>query len=234
VRFLVLLAAVASCKGAPPAPQDPPPVPAKSGSNAVSPPAPANDDPPVPPSNSKPIAKSAPYSLDTGKKLAELKFPGFELKVRGTTEKGFEVRHLTEKHPKIAVTVSILPCFNCTEMSVEKWKSQTDGLKLLVQPELRDRPETDFEVGEVNLAGTKMIYSYQAGQYFGKDDNGNPIGAYTDAYAVYYNDGVNQIRVVAEFKDDPRATKEDMLALVPRAKIEKLAKGFMDAYAHAW
>lgn len=198
------------------------------------PPAPADDDPPVPSATNKPLIKSTPYGIETGKKLADLKFPGFAPKVHGTTEKGFEVRHLTDKHPKIAVTVSVLPCFNCTEMNVEKWKAQTDGLKLLVQPELRSRPETSFEVGEITVAGTKMIYSYQAGQFFGKDDSGNPVGAYTDAYAVYYNDSVNQIRVVAEFKDDPVATKEDMIALVPRAKIEKLAKAFMDVYAHAW
>jgi hypothetical protein len=230
-----MLAAVASCKGAPPAPPEPSPKVVTGGSgSAATVPAPADDDPPVPPATNKPLAKSTPYGMDKGKKMAELKFPGFELKVHGTTEKGFEVRHLTEKHPKIAVTVSVLPCFNCVEMNVDKWKAHSDGMKLLVQPELRNRPETDFEVGETTVAGTKMIYSYQAGQYFGKDDNGNPIGAYTDAYAVYYNDGVNQIRVVAEFKDDPRGTKEDMLALVPRAKVEKLAKAFMDTYAHAW
>jgi hypothetical protein len=62
---------------------------------------------------------------------------------------------------------------------------------------------------------------------------GNPIGAFSDAYALYYNDGVNQIRVVAEYKDDP-TTREDMLAIAPKEDLERLAKAFLAAYTHAW
>jgi hypothetical protein len=50
---------------------------------------------------------------------------------------------------------------------------------------------------------------------------------------LYYNDGVNKIRVVAEYKDDP-ATREEMLTVAPKEDLEKLGKAFFDAYTHAW
>ena len=37
-------------------------------------------------------------------------------------------------------------------MDLDKWKGNVDGLKLLVQPELRDRPDTDFDVGQTDSA----------------------------------------------------------------------------------
>ena len=58
--------------------------------------------------------------------------------------------------------------------------------------------------------------------------------SYTDAYFLYYNDGVNTIRVVAEYKDDPRETKEKMAEAVPKSDLENVARAFMDAYVHAW
>src|SRR5262249_33724657 len=100
--------------------------------------------------------------------------------------------------------------------------------------ELRDRPDTQFDVGQTDLHGAPMIYTYQAAQLIGQDDNKNPVAAWTDAYALYYNDGVTQIRVVAEYKDDPMTSKEAMLQAAPRGSLGKVAKAFADASTHAW
>jgi len=175
-----------------------------------------------------------PFNKARGSKLAELKFPGFEPRVRSLTEKLLDVRHLTEARPKIAATVTIQPCFACLPMDLDRWKDNVDGLKMLVQPELRDRPDTQFDVGQTDLHGAPMIYTYQAAQLIGQDENKNSVAAWTDAYALYYNDGVTQIRVVAEYKDDPPGSKDQMLATVSREGLEKVAKAFADAYTHAW
>ena len=58
--------------------------------------------------------------------------------------------------------------------------------------------------------------------------------AWSHAYTLYYNDGQNQIRVVAEYKDDPLITKEAMAEQVPRADLENVAQAFIDVYTQAW
>ena len=74
-----------------------------------------------------------------------------------------------------------------------------------------------------------MIYVYQLGQSFGPDG-----GTYSDAYALYYNDGVNEVRVVAEYKDDPLKTKADMARVAPQDQLAKIAMAFIDVYTQAW
>ncbi|HVK85622.1 MAG TPA: hypothetical protein VM513_15990 [Kofleriaceae bacterium] len=164
-------------------------------------------------------------------KLAELEYPGFE-KVLLNKGNGVDVRHITPR-PRLATTVTITPCFDCVPMELEKWKAKEASLKALLAEELRNLPDTIWEMGKTEVAGTPAIFTYQFGKTDGKDDNGNPVGAFSNAYAIYYNDGKNQIRVVAEYKDDP-ATREQMLEIAPKEDLERLAKAFLDAYTHAW
>ena len=100
-------------------------------------------------------------------------------------------------------------------------------------------PDTVFEVGTTKLNNTPMIYTYQLAQTkptTGINDAGDNPGhfAWSHAYVLYYNDGVNQIRVVGEFKDDPVDSKEAMAKAVPRGDIENVTKAFMDVYTQAW
>jgi len=163
-------------------------------------------------------------------RMAKLDWEGFQ-KTDRTSGKAFEVR-LTTSRPRLAVTVTVAPCFDCVPMDLEKWKAKGDAMKGLLAEELRNLPDTVFELGKTELNGAPVIFTYQLGYQSGKDDNG-PVGAYSNAYALFYNDNVNQIRVVAEYKDDWVA-REDMLRIAPREDLEKLARAFLDAYPHAW
>jgi hypothetical protein len=228
VRIAVVVALALGCKGKPTV-QEPPPTtgsaqPVGSGLHEAD----------LPHGPGTPPNKSMPYNKARGQKLGELTFPGFEVKVRALTDKLLDIRYLTEPRPKIAVTITVQPCFACLPMDADRWKENLDGLKLLVQPELRDRPDTDFDVGQTDLHGAPAVYTFQAGYFVGQDKSNSPVGAYTDAYALYYNDGITQIRVVAEYKDDPPGSKEQMLASAPRESLDKVAKAFADAYTHAW
>jgi hypothetical protein len=106
-------------------------------------------------------------------------------------------------------------------------------MKALLAEELRDRPDTVWDLGKTEINGQTMIYTYQLGHVSEKDDLGNPQSAFTNAYALYYNDGKNQVRVVAEYKDD-QVAREDLTAIAPREDLEKLARAFMDVYTQKW
>ena len=178
----------------------------------------------------RPRQSDKPIDKDTMAKLTKLMFPGFQLSVRGMTDKVVEVRQITVDHPKIAATITIKHCFDCIPMDPGKWKGREDSLKAAtVQKELSDKPDFVWELGNTQLNGQDMIFTYQLGQSFGPEG-----GAYTDAYTLYYNDNVNEVRILAEYKDDPVATVKDMEKLAPKSDLEAVAKAFMDAYTHAW
>ncbi|CAN5922865.1 hypothetical protein BH11MYX3_BH11MYX3_13450 [soil metagenome] len=166
------------------------------------------------------------------KRLAAFDHPPFLKRIRNTRD-GMDVRFTTPR-PKIGTTVTITPCFTCPPMTLEEWKKREDtDLKFLIGEELRLRPDTTWEMGTVDLHGQTLIYSYQVGHWFGKDETGNPHAAYSDAYALYFNDGINQIRVVSEYQDAP-VPRAEMLAIAPKEDLARVALGFLDFYSHAW
>ena len=80
--------------------------------------------------------------------------------------------------------------------------------------------------------GAKAISTYTLGFNVGKTTKG--AGAYSDTYKLHWNDGVNRMEVVSQFKDDPTATMQDMLNLAPKEDLAKIARRFFDVYSHAW
>jgi hypothetical protein len=166
------------------------------------------------------------------KRLAAIDHPPFLKRIRNTQD-GMDVRFTTPR-PKIGTTVTITPCFTCPPMTLEKWKEREDtDLKFLLGEDLRMRPDTLWEMGTVDLKGQTLVYTYHVGHFFGKDEEGNPHASYADAYALYYNDGINQIRVVSEYQDAP-VSREQMLQVAPKEDLAHLALGFLDFYTHAW
>ncbi len=224
--FLVLVVAAVGCKGKPKH-QAPPNVEQPTGSDdnkerpAPDLKLPSSDGTP-PPKSTKPIDAAM---ID---KLSKMTFPGFQLSVRGHTDNSVELRQLTADHPKIQASISISQCLDCVAMDLEKWKAKEATLKELLG-ELKDKPDVTWELGKTELFGQDMIFTYQLGQSF--TDKG---GTYSDAYTLYYNDGINQIRIVSEYKDDPVKTAADMAKMAPKGDLEKVAKAFLDVYTHAW
>jgi hypothetical protein len=173
-----------------------------------------------------------PHAKADYERLSKLSYPGFAALVRTVGEKVFEVRHVTNGHPRYWATVTIQHCFDCVPMDLEKWKAKTEELKALLGP-LKDTPGVTFEVGQTHVNGAPVMYTYQFGDGSSKGDAGGPHQHFTNAFAAYYNDGVNQIRVVAEYKDDPRPL-EELAKVAPKADLMKLALSFVDVYTHAW
>jgi hypothetical protein len=225
-----MLSAVAACRDKPKK-QAPPTNVETAGSNTKSV-APDLELPHGP--GTPPVKTSAPLGAEQLAKLGELSFPRFTLKPRVITDKAMEVRQTTNDFPRIMTTITIVQCTNatavpCRPMELDKWKDEPH-LKDILLPELRDLPDTVWDVTTMNVYGQNVIETFQLA-FKGPDKTGHQ--AYADAVALYYNDGINQIRVVSQYGDDPtdRAT---MMKKVPRADLELVAKSFLDVYTHAW
>jgi hypothetical protein len=169
-------------------------------------------------------------------KLTKLEYPGFHTQEHALNDVIFEMRQITNDHPRMWATVTIEPCGkvpnDCPPMDLAEWKKHEDDLKNLMG-DLKNAPDVEWDVGKTELHGQPMIYTYQLGQHAGSGEGGG-ILTFTDAYALYYNDGVNRIRVVAEYKDDPVKTKELMAKQAPKSDLAVLAMSFLDVYTHAW
>jgi hypothetical protein len=135
-------------------------------------------------------------------------------------------------------------------MAPDVWRARAGQLEQALPAELRARPDTRFELGARDLGGATASYTYQLGAAFGDDASGQPTGSYSDAYILYYNDGVNQIRVNAAYLDDAVDDRgsppggstaegrggviDHLLAVAPPEDLDKLAVAFLRFYLHEW
>lgn len=251
-RRLVALASllVAGCKSDPPAQQTPEVVAARPARDAATAalrraPLPASAPPATPTHVKLPRSPSTPPHRTTRPldrpeldRLSTIEFPDFEREPRGAGERSAEVRHTTATRPKLAVTITIETCDHdrhpCPAMELAAWQARPELRQRSLSKELRERPETRFEIGARDVAGGPAIYTYQVGWAFGTDERGQRQGTYSDAYNLYYNDGINQIHVNASYADDAVASAAEMLALAPEEDLEKLAVAFLRFYIHEW
>lgn len=185
-------------------------------------------------SRSAPLPTKRPLERAQYEKMSSLDYHGWAKNLRLLDEKALEVRYKTEARPVLSVTISASPCFDCIPAELPRWKAKEDALKNLLPPELRERRDTVFELGETNLAGAPLIYTYQLAHGYAEDEDKNRQGPYSNAVTVYHNDGINQIRVIAQYADDPVATRDQLVNLAPREDLLKIALAFLDAYTHAW
>lgn len=227
--FAALLAQSCRCQdGTPPAPT--------GGSSA----APITErttlDIQLPKLSGKPPAKTT-APITKFDKLTALRFPDFQLEATPYPT-SIALKQRTELRPRVSVYVHVTPCGpmeKCLPMNVDAWRGDIERLKAIsLAPSLHDRPDTVFDVNASSIANVPVISVYQVGQFFGTDHNNNPSRAYSHAYSLYYNDGVNALRVIASYSDDPRPSMGEMKSTVPRAFLEKAATAFLDAYGQAW
>jgi hypothetical protein len=230
----------AGCQASKPAPPAPPAH--ATGSDAATTPAaePAHVTLPRSP-DTPPPRTTRPLDRAELARLSALEFPGFRREDHGTTDRAAEIRHTTVTRPMLGVTVTIEPCDRtpgarraCTAMELDLWQARRDELARSLPPELVGRPDTRLELGVRELRGTTAIYTYQLGAFFGTDAHGQPVGTYRDVYTLYYNDGVNQVRVSAAYIDDAVGGTGALLAIAPPEDLARLAVAFLGFYLHAW
>jgi hypothetical protein len=231
---LSVLALAAGCKDKPAAKQTPPANAGSAAGSAGSAKGPvAAPDLKLPHSDGTPPKKTtAPLTKTDFERLAKLEYPGFIADVRTVGEKVFDVRQKTKDHPRLWAVVVIKPCLDCLPMELDKWKAKEAEIKQINLEGLKDIPGVEWEMGETSLNGQKIIYTYQIGAGNQPGEGGGQY-VFGDAYFAYYNDGVNEIRVVASYKDDPVAV-ESLKKLAPKDDLRALALSFLDVYTHEW
>lgn len=170
-------------------------------------------------------------------RLAAIEFPDFVREDQGTAAGGVQFRHTTRSRPHLAVSIAVGPCSArraCEAMDLARWTARQGELRGQLPDDLRDRPDTRFEIRARAIAGAPAIATYQLGHAGGAGDRHQPSADYTDAYVLYYNDGTNQIRVMAQYADDAVAGIRPLLAIAPPEDLERLAVAFASFYLHAW
>jgi len=256
VVALLGLSLALGCKDRPsPSPGPPPPAQladAQGPADAATAIAPAHVKLPRSP-DTPPHRTTRPLGKQELTRLAAFTLEDFEREDRGTTAESAEVRYTTATRPTLGVTVKIERCGRrppdlprsppaapepgppaCPAMELAAWQARVEQLKQALPAALLARPDTRFELGTRDVAGAAAIYTYQLGAFFGDDEHGQPAGNYTDAYILYYNDGVNQIRVNAAYLDDAVGGVDHLLAVAPPEDLEKLAVAFVKLYIHEW
>lgn len=174
------------------------------------------------------LTKTSPIDQAAIAKVRSLDFPGFTKEALGDESSLVTVLH-TNDHPKLKATVQIRPCKNtCVPMDLKKWQTRTD-INDMLSAQLKESKDTKFQVGSTDLNSQPMIFTYQYGLV-----KMNQSTYYADTYVLWFNDGKNEIRVVATYVDNIPDSLAQMFALAPESDLEKLAKAFMDVYTQAW
>jgi hypothetical protein len=173
-------------------------------------------------------------------RLAAIDHPDFMRQPRATTATSTEIHFTTQSRPTLGVTVEVAVCTSdqdCPAMRIDVWEAKRAELRGLLPAELRDRTDTSFDFASRKDAGlgdddgTSMIYTYALGAAATTGGNGQPAGAYIDAYTLYYNDGINRFRVMANYADDAIGL-DRMKAVAPLGDLEKIATSFLSFYVH--
>ena len=174
------------------------------------------------------LTKASPLDKATLAKLGGIDVPGFTKEVRDTGQAFVTVQRTLDR-PKLKVTTQIRPCKNaCVAIELGKWQTRTDLEDLMSKP-LKASKETKFQIGATDLNSQSMIFTYQYGLL--------KVGEathFTDTYVLWFNDGQNEIRVIATYDNNVPDSVPAMLAMASVSDLEKLAKAFMDVYTQAW
>jgi hypothetical protein len=178
-----------------------------------------------------PIKTTKPVDYDTLAKVAQMRFPGFNAEERTVNQKAMWVVQQTPDHPVLRAGIHINHCTDthCQPMDLANWKARAEELKQYLSDGLKKANDTIFEVGETDVHGEKMIYTYQLGWLAGGSHS-----EWSHAYILYWNDGINDIHVIAEFKDDMPVSRDILANSIKREDLEHAAKAFMDVYTQAW
>lgn len=192
----------------------------------------------------KPIdSPDKPVSQATYEKLAAPDYIGFKKEILAATDKALEVVYATEEKPRLLITVKAWHCpqgemikkaaEEATCYTKDVWLKRGDAIKASMAGGLGSAADTELELGTLDLGnGAEALTRYQIGWVKSTEPGGG--FATTNNYIIQFHNGVNQLRVSAQYKDDPPASKADLAAMAPKEDLARIARSFFDVYVHAW
>ncbi|MCC6622253.1 MAG: hypothetical protein IT385_13405 [Deltaproteobacteria bacterium] len=116
----------------------------------------------------------------------------------------------------------------CPEMSVDKWKANTDNLKMKLSEGLKNAPDLVFEVGETTVEGKKAITVYALGYVEKTDDTGTSRMS-THAFDLYWHDGAKLVTVMTSAGSTGATSLDDLKAKLTRDELEAAGKKVLAA-----
>jgi hypothetical protein len=162
------------------------------------------------------------WSAKEIEEIAKISFDGFTNNPMNINADGASIRQYGNPRPKTYATVRVNPCLDCVPMDLAKWKEKEAALKAItISENLLKLPDTEYSLADADIGGKKMISAYQLGY-------GNHL--YSHAVTLYYNDGVNEVSIIAQYADNMTIDRVTMTKLVPREKLEGMAAMMMAAY----
>ncbi len=192
----------------------------------------------------KPVdSPDKPLPQATYEKLAAPDYIGFKKELLAASDKSLEVVYVTEEKPRLLITVKAWHCpqgemikkaaEEATCYSKEEWLKRGDAIKAAMGGGLGTSADTELELGTFDVGnGAEALTRYQIGYVKSTEEGGG--FATTNNYIIQFHNGVNQLRVSAQYKDDPPASKADLAAMAPKEDLKQIARSFFDVYGHAW
>ena len=178
-------------------------------------------------SGKPPVKTTKPIARDQLTKLSQLELAGLTKTVRKLDDAFLDVEYRHEE-PRLVIRVAIQPCLRCLPMQVDRWRAEADALRLTIPPDLRDRSDTTFEIEPISIGGASAIATHQFA-FVGKE-----APSFDHAVTMYFNDGVNQIRVIASYDGTVVDSHAEMENVVTRRELEQLAVAVLDRLVQAW
>lgn len=182
-----------------------------------------------------PRRPAAPFDKAAYEQISKLDFAGAPSEVMELSDSGLALRVSPPPatgEPPVVATIRASKCLNCVAIDRAAWVARIAELQQLLPKEVRDKPDTVFEVSDTTVGATKTIYIYQLAVFAIGGLDGKPLekAINTHAYTLHWNDGVNQVQIAVKDASPPDApTVEQLAAKVPRARIEKLATDLFTA-----
>lgn len=128
---------------------------------------------------------------------------------------------------KLAITANVGKCQFCQKMDLETWKANPNLKSLLSKSSLED-PDLVYEIDEVDMGGTKAIYTYALAFSSSETEGGGKTRGGVNSYNIFYNNGVNQLHLITGcaggFFPDTVVDEESYKAYCPPDKQLEAAK----------
>jgi hypothetical protein len=166
------------------------------------------------------------FGEDVLKKLAVLDLPGYKRTVDGQMAAGsvgpwYVTNQANPSGIKIQAMVTVGNCpFKCIGFSKEVFEQKKKQLpEWMMMPKAhRENPKLVYEIGQAEVAGTKVLTVY----VFSYVENTTASGTSRSGshhLALYYNDGIRQLRVEMSGKGVFPKTEEELKTKITQAEL---------------
>jgi hypothetical protein len=179
-----------------------------------------------------PLPTGKKFTDDVLKKLGTLDVPGFDRTEDGMPASGgVSPVYISKKANASGVKIEawvhigncIAECLEFSKESIEAKKNMLPEWMTLSMPH-RENPKLVYEIGEDEVDKTKVITTYLSSYVKGQDPSGK------HSLALYFNEGVRQLRVTVNAQNLSAESEEDFKAKLTKDELTAAAKQVFEIF----